>query len=51
VVLNDIFKFEQKGKTDKEQVLGEWVMNRRRPSFMHKLDKRMVKLPEGFFEE
>ena len=51
VVLRDIFKFDQKGLSDKGEVLGDWVMSKQPPTFMHKFYKRMVKLPEGFFEK
>ena len=49
ITLNDIFTFKQKGVTDKGEILGEWVMNKKRPTFMHKLEKRRVLLPDGFF--
>ena len=50
VVLHDIFAFKQKGVSAKGEVLGDWVVNKKRPVFMHKLEKRRVPLPDGFFE-
>lgn len=47
-VLNDIFRYEIKGQTD-GKMYGEWIMDKKQPSFMHKLIKRQTKLPEGFF--
>ena len=49
-IFDDIFRFNQTGLSDKGEVLGEWILDKRRPSFMHKFTKRMIKLPEGFFE-
>lgn len=51
VVLRNIFQFRQKGMGPSGEVLGEWEMDRRTPTFADKLYKRMVKLPDGFFEE
>ncbi len=51
VVMNDIFKFEQKGMSESGEVLGEWVMDKESPSFMHKFQKHMVNLPDGFFNQ
>ena len=49
IVLNDIFHFEQKEIDKDGQVIGEWVMDKRKPSFYKKFAKRVVTLPEGFF--
>ena len=49
VVIKDIFAFQQSGMSPSGEVLGEWVMAKRAPSFMHKFHKRMIKLPDGFF--
>ncbi len=51
VVMNDIFSFQQKGMSETGDIIGEWVMDKTVPSCMPKFDKRMVKLPEGFFNE
>ena len=50
-IFHDIFRFNQTGLSDKGEVLGEWILDKRKPSFMYKFAKRMIKLPEGFFEE
>jgi pilus assembly protein CpaF len=49
IFLRDIFAFKAKGASDTGEVLGEWVMNKQKPSFYHKIEKRRVKLPQGFF--
>ncbi|OGX35960.1 MAG: hypothetical protein A3C36_07820 [Omnitrophica WOR_2 bacterium RIFCSPHIGHO2_02_FULL_52_10] len=49
VVIKDIFTFQHSGMSPSGEVLGEWVMTKRTPSFMPKFHKRMVKLPDGFF--
>ncbi|MBI5149294.1 MAG: CpaF family protein [Candidatus Omnitrophica bacterium] len=51
VMLHDVFRFEQKGVKENGEIIGEWVMDRRRPSFYNKFKKRMVTLPQGFFDE
>ncbi|HQP10816.1 MAG TPA: ATPase, T2SS/T4P/T4SS family [Candidatus Omnitrophota bacterium] len=51
VVINDVFKFQQAGMSDAGEILGEWVMDKREPTFMSKFRKHMVKLPEGFFNK
>ncbi len=48
--LRNIFDFKQKAVTDKGEILGEWAMDKRKPSFYKKFEKRMVKLPDGFFD-
>lgn len=50
VVLEDIFCFKQAGLDKDGKVLGDWIMNKRKPSFYEKFEKRDVKLPDGFFE-
>lgn len=50
-ILHDVLRFEQKGMTEKGDIIGEWVMDRRRPSFYEKFRKRLVTLPPGFFDE
>ena len=32
------------------RVIGDWVMNKQKPSFYDKFIKRNIQLPEGFFE-
>lgn len=49
VVLRDIFRFKQTGRSDEGQVEGDWAMNQQEPTFMSKLVKRHVTLPENFF--
>jgi pilus assembly protein CpaF len=51
VVLRNIFQFHQQGISPSGEVLGEWDMDKRTPTFMGKFYKRMIKLPEGFFAE
>jgi len=51
VVLEDVFRFNQTGMSESGEVIGQWDMNTKKPDFMDKLNKRMVKLPEGFFDE
>jgi len=50
VVLKDIFRFNQTGMSESGEITGQWDMNKERPEFMDKFAKRMVKLPDGFFE-
>lgn len=50
-ILHDVFRFDQKSMTEKGEIIGEWVMDRRRPSFYGKFKKRLVTLPPGFFDE
>ena len=51
VKIENIFEFKQKGISDQGDVIGEWVMHKKKPSFYHKFEKRRVALPEGFFEK
>ncbi len=50
-ILHEVFRFDQKGMTGKNEIIGDWVMDRRRPSFYEKFKKRLVALPPGFFDE
>ena len=50
VLFNDIFRFETKGMQSNGELSGEWIMDKRKPSFYPKFAKRMVKLPDGFFD-
>jgi len=47
--LSDIFVFKQERIDEQGQVVGDWVMNKQKPSFYDKFVKRNIKLPEGFF--
>lgn len=51
ITLHNVIHFEQKGLTKDGQVIGEWILDRRKPSFYSKFQKRMVTLPEGFFQD
>ncbi|MDP8212015.1 MAG: ATPase, T2SS/T4P/T4SS family [Candidatus Zapsychrus exili] len=46
---NNIFEFKPKQVTKEGEIIGEWEKNKRAPSFVSKLDKRRIRLPEGFF--
>ncbi len=50
VSLEDIFLFKQEKIEDDGRVMGDWVMNKKKPSFYEKFTKRNVKFPIGFFE-
>ncbi len=50
ISLDDIFYFKQERIEADGRVIGDWVMNKKRPSFYGKFIKRNVKLIEGFFE-
>jgi pilus assembly protein CpaF len=47
--LADIFTFKQEKINEQGQVVGDWVMDRKKPSFYDKFVKRNIQLPEGFF--
>jgi pilus assembly protein CpaF len=47
--LRDIFTFKQERIDEKGQVVGDWVMNKKKPSFYDKFVKRNIHLPDGFF--
>src|SRR3989338_6979513 len=50
VTLDNIFYFKQERIDENGKVIGDWVMNRKKPSFYHKYVKRNVQLPAGLFE-
>lgn len=50
ISLDDIFNFRQDRIEADGRVIGDWVMNKKKPSFYNKFVKRNVKLPAGFFE-
>jgi pilus assembly protein CpaF len=47
--LADIFTFKQERIDEQGRVIGDWVMNKQKPSFYNKFVKRNIQLPEGFF--
>jgi pilus assembly protein CpaF len=47
--LADIFSFKQESIDDKGNVIGDWTMNKQKPSFYNKFIKRNVQLHDGFF--
>jgi pilus assembly protein CpaF len=49
-LLVDIFNYKQERVDDKGGIVGDWVMNKQKPSFYDKFVKRNIKLPEGFFQ-
>lgn len=51
VFLKDIFYFKQTGRMIDKVLEGDWIHDKKRPSFMAKLAKRRVDLPKGFFNE
>jgi len=51
VILQDVFRFDQTGMSETGEIIGQWHMDTGKPNFMDKLNKRMVKLPEGFFNK
>ena len=50
LILHNIFEYRQTGMTEDGKIIGDWVKNPKPPSFMYKFAKRMIKLPEGFFQ-
>jgi len=48
--LSDIFTYKQEKVDDKGRVIGDWVMNKQKPSFYDKFVKRNIQLPAGFFQ-
>lgn len=50
VALEDIFYFKQERVEPSGKVIGDWVMNKKQPSFYEKFVKRNVLFPPGFFE-
>jgi len=51
ISLDDIFRFEQDKVLEDGRIVGQWVLNKKRPSFFHKFEKHNTKLPDRFFEE
>ena len=47
--LADIFTYKQDRIDEKGMVIGDWVMNKQKPSFYDKFVKRNIQLPDGFF--
>lgn len=47
--LEDIFTFKQEKVDGLGKVIGDWVMNKRKPSFYQKFVKRNIQMPDGFF--
>jgi pilus assembly protein CpaF len=47
--LTDIFTFKQEKIDEQGKVVGDWVMNKQKPSFYDKFVKRNIQLPDGFF--
>ena len=47
---HNIFEYKQTGVAEGGQFVGEWVKDKKAPSFYDKFEKRLVKLPDGFFE-
>ncbi|HAH88018.1 MAG TPA: type II secretion system protein E, partial [Armatimonadetes bacterium] len=50
VVLQDIFKFDQKGVDANGKVIGKLVATGLRPKFMDKLTQQGISLPPDIFE-
>ncbi len=50
ISLHDVFRFQQREMTSEGKIVGEWVMNKKSPTFMEKYKKRWISLPEGFFD-
>lgn len=50
ISLDNIFSFCQEKVDAKGNIIGHWVMNKKRPSFYHKFEKRNLEFPKGFFE-
>jgi pilus assembly protein CpaF len=49
--LREVFQYKQTGMADDGMVIGDWVKTKTKPTFYSKFAKRMVKLPDGFFED
>jgi len=47
--LVDIFTFKQERIDQQGKVVGDWVLNKQKPSFYSKFVKRNIQLPDGFF--
>lgn len=50
VSLDDIFKFKQERMDDNGKVYGNWMLNRKLPSFADKFSKRNIRLPQEFLQ-
>jgi pilus assembly protein CpaF len=50
IQLNDIFTFKQEKIDENGKVHGDWVLNRKKPSFYKKFVKYNIPLPPGMFE-
>jgi pilus assembly protein CpaF len=50
ISLDDIFTFKQEKIDQNSAVIGDWVMNNKKPSFYDKFVKRNIQLPEGFIK-
>ena len=48
-LLTDIFTYKQERINEQGQVVGDWVMNKQKPSFYDKFVKRNIQMPQGFF--
>jgi len=49
IYMKNIIEFKQTGVKEDGTVIGDWAIEKTPPSIMEKFAKRMVKLPEGFF--
>ena len=49
-VLRHTFAFKQKEMSQAVEIIGDWVMDHKKPEFYGKFKKRFVELPAGFFE-
>ena len=50
IQMNDIFTFRQEKIDDNGKVHGDWVLNRKKPSFYKKFVKYNIPLPAGMFD-
>ena len=50
IYMQDIFRFVQDKVEEDGRIVGHWDMNRKKPTFYKKFEKRHIKLPDGFFE-
>ncbi len=48
--MEHIFQFEERKITDDGKIVGDWIMNKKRPSFYDRFGRRSAGLPENFFE-
>jgi len=51
IILHDVIRFNQTGMTEKGEIIGNWIKDKKKPSFYNKFKKRMITLPEKFFED